>query len=77
MCEINTTIIVSSKGYIRKKIFDNKLTLITNENEKSQTEKIKKQLNFEGDPCDKCGNFTVYKDTKKIKCLTCNHELDV
>tara|TARA_X000001036_G_scaffold430461_1_gene463156 strand:- start:306 stop:1142 length:837 start_codon:yes stop_codon:yes gene_type:complete len=67
----------ASRGYIRKKIFDNKLTLITNENEKSRTEKIKKNLNFEGDPCDKCGNFTMYKDSKKIKCLTCNHELDV
>ena len=67
----------ASKGYIRKKVFDNKLTLITNENEKSKTEKIKKHYNFEGDPCDKCGNFTMYKESNKIKCLTCNHELDV
>jgi len=66
----------TSKGYIRKKVFDNNLTLITNENEKSQTEKIQNYYTFEGDPCDKCGNFTMYKESKKFKCLTCNHEID-
>ena len=66
----------TSKGYIRKKVFDNNLTLITNENEKSQTRKIQNDFKFEGDPCDKCGNFTMYKESKKFKCLTCNHEID-
>mgnify|MGYP001172234866 FL=1 len=66
----------ASKGYIRKKVFDNNLTLITNENEKTQAHKIQNQYTFEGDPCDKCGNFTLYKKAKKFKCLTCNHEID-
>ena len=66
----------ASKGYIRKKVFDNNLTLITNENEKSETKKIQNHYKFEGDPCDKCGNFTMYKESKKFKCLTCNHEID-
>ena len=66
----------TSKGYIRKKVFDNNLTLITNENEKSKTKKIQNDYQFEGDPCDKCGNFTMYKESKKFKCLTCNHEID-
>ena len=51
---------------------DNKLTLISNE--KNQLEQIKENYKFEGDACDKCGNFTLYKELKKIKCLTCNHE---
>ena len=66
----------ASKGFIRKKIFDGNLTLITNENSKNETEKIKKIKSFEGDPCDRCGNFTVYKEDKKIKCLTCLHNFD-
>ncbi len=66
----------TSKGYIRKKVFDNNLTLITNENEKSEAQKIQNHYNFEGDPCDKCGNFTMYKESKKFKCLTCNHKID-
>ena len=66
----------TSKGYIRKKVFDNNLTLITNENEKSETDKIQNHYTFEGNPCDKCGNFTIYKEAKKFKCLTCNHEID-
>ena len=66
----------TSKGYIRKKVFDNNLTLITNENEKSRAKKIQNHYTFEGDPCDKCGNFTMYKESKKYKCLTCNHEID-
>ncbi len=66
----------TSKGYIRKKVFDNNLTLISNENAKSETEKIQNHYNFEGDPCDKCGNFTMYKEGKKFKCLTCNHKID-
>ncbi len=66
----------TSKGYIRKKVFDNNLTLISNENAKSETDKIQNHYNFEGDPCDRCGNFTVYKEGKKYKCLTCNHKID-
>ena len=66
----------ASKGFIRKKIFDGNLTLITNENSKNETEKTKKIKSFEGDPCDRCGNFTVYKEDKKIKCLTCLHNFD-
>ena len=66
----------TSKGYIRKKVFDNNLTLITNENERSQTKKIQNDYKFEGDPCDKCGNFTMYKESRKFVCLTCNHEID-
>ncbi len=66
----------TSKGYIRKNIFDSNLTLITNENNKDETEKIKNIHNLEGDPCDKCGNFTVYKEKNLMKCLTCLHEFD-
>ncbi len=66
----------TSKGYIRKNIFDSNLTLITNENNKDDTEKIKNIENLEGDPCDKCGNFTVYKEENQIKCLTCLYEFD-
>ena len=66
----------TSKGFIRKKVFDGNLTLITTENSKNETEKIKKIKSFEGDPCDRCGNFTVYKEDKKVKCLTCLHNFD-
>ena len=66
----------TSKGFIRKKVFDGNLTLITTENSKNETEKIKKIKSFEGDPCDRCGNFTVYKEDKKMKCLTCLHNFD-
>tara|TARA_B100000035_G_C21017170_1_gene562464 strand:+ start:14 stop:838 length:825 start_codon:yes stop_codon:yes gene_type:complete len=66
----------TSKGFIRKKVFDGNLTLITTENSKNETDKIRKIKSFEGDPCDRCGNFTVYKEDKKIKCLTCLHNFD-
>ncbi len=66
----------TSKGFIRKNVFDGNLTLITTENSKNEAEKIKKIKSFEGDPCDRCGNFTVYKEDKKIKCLTCLHNFD-
>ena len=66
----------TSKGFIRKKVFDGNLTLITTENTKNETDKIKKIKSFEGDPCDRCGNFTVYKEDKKVKCLTCLHNFD-
>jgi len=32
--------------------------------------------NLEGDPCDKCGNFTIYKEENQLKCLTCLYEFD-
>jgi len=66
----------TSKGYIRKKNFDGNLTLISNQNTSEETEKIKHIKNFEGDPCDRCGNFTVYKEENQIKCLTCLHKFD-
>tara|TARA_B100000886_G_scaffold334011_2_gene288909 strand:- start:227 stop:1072 length:846 start_codon:yes stop_codon:yes gene_type:complete len=67
----------TSKGYIRKKIFDNNLTLISNESPPSPTtKKIKNEYKFEGEPCDKCGNFTMYKQDKYYLCLTCNHRVD-
>ena len=66
----------TSKGYIRKKNFDGNLTLISNQNTSEETEKIKHIKNFEGDPCDRCGNFTVYKEENQIKCLTCLHQFD-
>jgi ribonucleoside-diphosphate reductase alpha chain len=64
----------ASKGYIRKKIYDNNLTLISNENNKNETQKIKNLYDFEGEPCGKCGSFTMYKEDKSFKCLTCNHK---
>ena len=66
----------TSKGYIRKKNFDGNLTLISNQNTSEETEKIKHIKKFEGDPCDRCGNFTVYKEENQIKCLTCLHKFD-
>ena len=63
---------LTSIGYIRKKILDSKLTIISNE--RDQLKKIKENYKFEGDACDKCGNFTLYKDKQKIRCLTCNNE---
>ena len=67
----------ASKGYIRKKIYDSNLTLITNESENiNNSDLIKKNYDFEGDPCDKCGNFTMYKKDNSFLCLTCNHIVD-
>ena len=40
------------------------------------SDKIKQITSFQGDPCDRCGNFTVYKEDNKIKCLTCLHKFD-
>ena len=37
----------TSKGYIRKKNFDGNLTLISNQNNKEETEKIKNIQKFE------------------------------
>ncbi len=66
----------TSKGYVRKKNFDGNLTLISNKNNHNDTEKIKNIKKFEGDPCEKCGNFTIYKEENQIKCLTCFHKFD-
>jgi len=66
----------TSKGFMRKKVFDGNFTLITSENSRNETEKIKNIKNFQGDPCDKCGNFTVYKEENFFKCLTCLHKFD-
>ena len=66
----------ASKGFVRKKIFDGNLTLVKSESSKNQTERINKIKSFEGDPCDRCGNFTVYKEDKKMNCLTCLHKFD-
>ena len=66
----------TSKGYIRKNVYDGNLTLISNKNGKEEADKIKQIQNFEGDPCDRCGNFTMYKEENQIKCLTCMHKFD-
>ena len=66
----------TSKGYIRKNVYDGNLTLISNKSGKEETDKIKQIQNFEGDPCDRCGNFTIYKEDNQIKCLTCLHKFD-
>jgi len=66
----------TSKGYIRKNVYDGNLTVISNRNEKEETDKIKQIQKFEGDPCDRCGNFTMYKEENQIKCLTCLHKFD-
>jgi ribonucleoside-diphosphate reductase alpha chain len=66
----------TSKGYIRKNIYDGNLTLISSKSGKEEAEKIKQIQKFEGDPCDRCGNFTMYKEENQIKCLTCLHKFD-
>ena len=66
----------TSKGYIRKNVYDGNLTLISNKSGKEETDKIKQIQKFEGDPCDRCGNFTMYKEENQIKCLTCLHKFD-
>ena len=67
----------TSKGYIRKKVFDNNLTLISNDIPSSPTTKtIKNHYDFEGEPCERCGNFTMYKKEKYFLCLTCNHKIN-
>ena len=65
----------TSKGYVRKN-FDGNLHLDFKSKYSEETEKIKHIKNFEGDPCDRCGNFTVYKEENQIKCLTCFHNFD-
>ena len=71
----------TSKGYVRKKLFDNNLTLITNPetNEKDDKIKLNKKdiYSFEGDPCNKCGNFTKYKKLDEFICLSCDFKQKV
>ena len=68
----------TSKGYIRKKIFDNNLTLISNTSNNKSKSKIKnKKYKFEGDPCNKCGNFTKYRNKKFFICLTCDYKEEI
>ena len=66
----------TSKGYVRKKIFDNNLTLISNTDKNLNTENFKKNKNFkfEGDPCKRCGNFTIYRGLDELHCLSCNYK---
>ena len=66
----------TSKGYVRKKIFDNNLTLISNTDKSLNSEDFKKakNFNFEGDPCKRCGNFTMYRELDELHCLSCNYK---
>ncbi len=67
----------TSKGYVRKKIYDNNLTLITNTDANLKSESLSKEKNFydfEGDPCNKCGNFTKYKESNHFICLSCDYK---
>ncbi len=73
----NVLLSFTSKGYVRKKIFDNNLTLITNTNSdviKKDLKKNKGEYKFEGDPCNKCGNFTKYKEVDYYICLSCDYK---
>ena len=69
----------TSKGYIRKKIYDNNLTLITNTSKNLKTNKdLKKdKQDFEEDPCSKCGNFTKYRQSNYLICLSCDFKQKV
>ncbi len=66
----------TSKGYVRKKIFDNNLTLISNTDKNLNSKDFKKgkNFNFEGDPCKRCGNFTIYRELGQLHCLSCNYK---
>ena len=68
--------ILQARVILGKKNFDGNLTLISNQNSEEKTAEIKSIKKFEGDPCDRCGNFTIYKEANQIKCLTCLHEFD-
>lgn len=69
----------SSKGYIRKKIYDNNLTLITNTSKtlKTNTSSGKDKYDFEEDPCSKCGNFTKYRQKNYLICMSCDFKQKV
>ncbi|MDC3091170.1 hypothetical protein OA848_02155 [Rickettsiales bacterium] len=73
----NVLLSFTSKGYVRKKIFDNNLTLITNNKKninKDPEKKVKSKFTFEGDPCNKCGNFTKYRKTNYFICMSCDYK---
>ena len=62
---------ITSTGYIRK----NKFTLISDKNKyEKNTLNNKSDYKFEGDPCNKCGNFTLHKKNNSLICLSCSYE---
>ena len=63
---------ITSTGYIRKKAFENRLTIISNSQKKIAQEKKQLNYKFEGDPCDQCGNFTLHKRNDMLICLSCS-----
>ena len=67
---------ITSTGYLRKNTFDNNLTLITNTKKNKSNRNVldASQYKFEGEPCNKCGNFTLYKKNNFILCMTCSHK---
>ncbi len=70
---------ITSTGYLRKNTFDNNLTLITNKGKTNNTKLNleKAHYKFEGDPCNKCGNFTLQKKNKFIVCMTCSYKSEI
>ena len=73
----NVLLSFTSKGYVRKKIFDNNLTLITNNKKDidiNSKKEIKNNYSFEGDPCNKCGNFTKYRKDSHFICMSCDYK---
>lgn len=73
----NALLSFTSKGYVRKTIFDNNLTLITNNKKNTNInleKKIKNKYSFEGDPCNKCGNFTKYRKNNHFICMSCDYK---
>ena len=75
--EKNVLLSFTSKGYVRKKIFDNNLTLITNNKKDisiNSEKEIKNKYSFEGDPCNKCGNFTKYRKNNYFICMSCDYK---
>ena len=67
---------ITSTGYLRKNTFDNNLTLITNTKKNKSNKNVLDtgQYKFEGEPCNKCGNFTLQKKNNFILCMTCSHK---
>ena len=64
---------LTSSGYIRKRKFDTNLTLIkSSEDITFKKEKKTDIYDFEGDPCNKCGNFTLHKKKNELICLSCD-----
>ena len=67
---------ITSTGYLRKNTFDNNLTLITNTKKNKSDKNILDtgKYKFEGEPCNKCGNFTLQKKNNFVICMTCSHK---